>query len=634
MIECIIDGNIAYPSNADKIKITYENEYVKDSGEYSYDISFPMAITANRKVFRNVQRFEVRKKLPAFEECRLLVNNRLVISGKGTVTTITQDTVKLQIVGGKSRIKYNSNFEKHYIDELEYPPIHLDCGIAKDVYDKAGQHYPYMEDKPNIVFIDLKTASYVGQHNAVAFSPINDETNNLLANRVCLCKFEYIEIQGVRYPEGTYAIMVDMAPQPFLFYVLDNIMKSEGYTIERNDFNKDPWDRLVIVNACKTGRVKDALPHWTVYTFLDELRKLFNASIVFDDVKKTVKIIASNELLAQDMVSYDCEDDFSAEYDENGLDNLSTSNIEYSFDSSINRDWREYISQSVQKNYKTKTYNDLNELVSDAEKMTEKERRTTIFKTGYSYYIWAEMPLNGDPDSEKTEVIRTQCGYFNPLLRDETDNFQDLNICPAAIYRRKTWEKDDNIFEKFGDKIGNQWIIVPSVANDKEAGLEDMTKDEDGDYYYSVQDAMEDGDETLQSEDSEDDGKMVVAFIANNVYDLVSHKAELFGEPGASMSRTPVLYTDYRMFPNILISSTSGGSLSLESVSKDNRFQSNTTVNKYDQIAIKLVTDDIPDPSKIYLLKNKKYICEKIEMEISNDGISKEKTGYFYEILD
>lgn len=86
------------------------------------------------------------------------------------------------------------------------------------------------------------------------------------------------------------------------------------------------------------------------------------------NVKKTVKIIASNELLAQDMVSYDCEDDFSAEYDEDGLDNLSTSNIEYSFDSSINRDWREYISQSVQKNYKTKTYNDLNELVSDAEK--------------------------------------------------------------------------------------------------------------------------------------------------------------------------------------------------------------------------------------------------------------------------
>lgn len=38
-------------------------------------------------------------------------------------------------------------------------------------------------------------------------------------------------------------------------------------------------------------------------------------------------------------------------------------------------------------------------------------------------------------------------------------------------------------------------------------------------------------------------------------------------------------------------------------------------------------------PSKIYILRNKKYICEKIEMNIGNKGIEKEKTGYFYAIV-
>ena len=117
MIVCSLNGKTAYPSSSDKIKVTYENQFVKDSGSYTYDISFPLDIADNRKVFGNVQRMDVKKNLADFEECRLYADNRLIISGKGTVTSITNTTVKVQIVGGKSRIKYNSKFEKHHIDE-------------------------------------------------------------------------------------------------------------------------------------------------------------------------------------------------------------------------------------------------------------------------------------------------------------------------------------------------------------------------------------------------------------------------------------------------------------------------------------------------------------------------------------
>ena len=49
MIQCTIDGKIAYPDTKNKIKITFENQYVKDSGEYTYQISFPMSILENRR---------------------------------------------------------------------------------------------------------------------------------------------------------------------------------------------------------------------------------------------------------------------------------------------------------------------------------------------------------------------------------------------------------------------------------------------------------------------------------------------------------------------------------------------------------------------------------------------------------
>ena len=31
MIVCTLNGKMAYPSSSDKIKVTYENQYVKDS---------------------------------------------------------------------------------------------------------------------------------------------------------------------------------------------------------------------------------------------------------------------------------------------------------------------------------------------------------------------------------------------------------------------------------------------------------------------------------------------------------------------------------------------------------------------------------------------------------------------------
>ena len=50
-------------------------------------------------------------------------------------------------------------------------------------------------------------------------------------------------------------------------------------------------------------------------------------------------------------------------------------------------------------------------------------------------------------------------------------------------------------------------------------------------------------------------------------------------------------------------------------------------------MCVKFYTDEIPDPSKIYNFRNKLFICEKVELEIDANGISKQKTGYFYEFL-
>lgn len=658
MIFCTLDDKVAFPSTSDKIKVTYENQFIKDSGSYTYDITFPMAIAANRRIFGNVQRIDVKKNLADFETCRLYAGNRLVMSGKGTVTSITPDKVKVQIVGGKSRIKYNSKFENHYIDEIDYPAVVLDSGVDYTTLAKFGWSTAWPQNTKNTFLpIDLTKANFVGQKGVAVLAPVNDETNDIQANRVSVLKSAEVKANGHKV-KGDFRYMHDLALQPYLMYILKKVMEYEGYTIKKNDFDKDPWNRLVIVSACKSGKIKDALPHWTVYKLIDEMRKFFNASFVFDEVAKTVSISATNELLTNNTVSYDCEDDFSVEHDDDGLDNLATANIEYEFDDAANRDWREYISQSVFKNYDVKEYDSVSDVSAAAEKMTDRERRTTIFKVGYTYYVWAEMPADGRPDNENLTWQRTQCGYFNPIIRNiDSDDSQKLAICPAAIFQRRNYT--DSEIEKYGkkfiinmlDKMGtDRWIVVPSVTNQKEASVEDMQEDDDGDYYYTVQDAMEGSSDDTDSSDSEDEGKMPVAFQANCVVNRASHASVVYSSRLTDEDtdyRAPVLYTDYRMYSGYWTSAEKA-SLSLEftpssgrvfgnlngaqSKQNDSRFKS-VPIDANNVINIKFITDEIPDPSKIYIFQNKRYICQKVEMNVTDDGIDKVKTGYFYEIL-
>lgn len=95
----------------------------------------------------------------------------------------------------------------------------------------------------------------------------------------------------------------------------------------------------------------------------------------------------------------------------------------------------------------------------------------------------------------------------------------------------------------------------------------------------------------------------------------------------------PLVYTDYRQL-DIFTKDASfkeNMSLSFKSLGLTDRMNT-TPIDSHNEITIKFLTDEIPDPTKIYMFHNKKYICSKIEMNVKDDGIAKEKTGYFYEI--
>lgn len=625
MITCIINGHKAYPISTSSIKVTYANQYVTDDGEYTYDITFPMNILENRVIFKNVSRLEVKKNIAKYDDCKLFCNSQLIMSGIGTILSVNEREIKLQIVGGKSRIKFNDRMTKHYIDEIPFGTADKPGYTVDKGYSQGWKGFPKIND---IYRLDDDKSKFLGVEGKWCFVPVRDETNDMIANFVGVDKTK--AFIGYNAP-----FIMNLAVQPNLMYIFRKVVEYEGYTLKRNDFDCKPWNLLYIASAYKTRELRRALPHWSSYTFIEEFRKLFNATIVFDDIQKTCSVIKKSELTTADSVAIETLDEYTTDYDEDGsFSTSSTANLEYNLGDSANRDNYEVISKKVFENFEivhsTATWDPQNQFQGTTQSWSEKQKRQTIIECNGSYYIYVEN------EGSKTWQL---AGVWSPLIRDSSsDDYVELNISPAAQVVEdinfKTAIFEDNYYEK---------RCLLSIPNDKEPDSKECDVDDDGFSYTSVQDAIDDESTLDKSEDDQE--CMNIFFIIpgevqdDNKFSWVRAK-----------SRWPKFKTDYRINKEYC-GSTEGGfggnrggtfkekypySLSICTKSTNDvvtlgcLHDNALRLDNKNCMEVKFQSDEIPDPSKIYIIRNKKYVCEKIEMEVKDDAIEPVYTGYFY----
>ena len=620
MITCIINGHRAYPISTSSIKVTYANQYVTDDGEYTYDITFPMDILANREIFKNVSRFEVAKNIAKYDDCKLYVDSRIIMSGVGTILSVNQNDVKLQIVGGKSRIKFNEKLTKHYIDEM-------DLGIA----DKPGytvdkgwsQGFKNLQKINDIYRLDDDKSKFLGVEGKWCFVPVRDETNDMIANFVGVDKTK--QFIGYNAP-----FIVNLAVHPSLMYIFRKVVEYEGYTLKRNDFDCKPWNLLYIASAYKTRELRRALPHWSSYTFIEEFRKLFNATIVFDDIEKTCSVINASELTTADSVEIEPMDEYTTDYDEDGsFSTSSTANLEYNLGNSANRDSYEVISKKVFESFESFHCKEISlehQFGSSTMLWSEKKKRQTIIENFGDYYIYVE-----DENGKKSWKL---AGIWSPLIRDKSsEDYVDLNISPAAQVVEDINFKTGLLEDKYYEKR-----CLLSIPNDKEPDSKESDVDDDGFSYTSVQDAIDD-ESTLDK--SEDDQECM------NIFFILPGRVQIGGPNQTSLSwvgnksRWPQFLTDYRINADYRYSGIADIFYDFYSLSLRKKREIGTTclgslhdnglrIDNKNCMEIKFKSDEIPDPSKIYIIRNKKFVCAKIEMEVKDDAIEPIYTGYFY----
>lgn len=620
MITCIINGHKAYPISTSSIKVTYANQYVTDDGEYTYDITFPMNILENRVIFKNVSRLEVKKNVAKYDDCKLFCNSQLIMSGIGTILSANEKEIKLQIVGGKSRIKFNDRMTKHYIDEISFstadkPGYTVDKGWSQGIKD--------LQKIKDIYRLDEDKSQFLGVEGKWCFVPVRDETNDMIANFVGVDRTK--QFIGYNAP-----YIMNLAVQPNLMYIFRKVVEYEGYTLKRNDFDCKPWNLLYIASAYKTRELCKALPHWSSYTFIEEFRKLFNATIVFDDILKTCSVINASELTTADSIEVEPMDEYTTDYDEDGsFSTSSTANLEYNLGNSANRDNYEVITKKVFDNFEIVHSKELmganKQFASTTLSWSEKQKRQTIIENFGNFYVY--MVDENDNKSWKP------AGIWSPLIRDSSsDDFVDLNISPAA-------QVVENINFKSGlleDKYYERRCLL-SMPNDKESDSKECDVDDDGYSYTSVQDALDD-ESALDNSEDEQECMNIFFILPGRVQstDGSTTKLSWVGEK----SRWPQFLTDYRINEGFRLGiahfEDSYFSLSLcmksefGTTSLGTLHANGLKIDNKNCMEVKFKTDGIPDPSKIYIIRNKRFVCEKIEMEVKDDAIEPVYTGYFY----
>ncbi|MBR6319162.1 MAG: hypothetical protein IKR50_01820 [Prevotella sp.] len=591
------DGTTAWqqlwPDTAQSIKLTRENPYFTQSESYTLDVTLPMDILQNRSFFQNIQRME-RSKQPQHMKCRLVVDNHPVLTGTARVTQVTQESVKVQLLGGNSEANLKGG--QLYIDEMdmgvnEVSPLQP---AGYDNYNAAGVRFVCMQAW--------------------------DETKGEVANQKTVF-WESTQQGTTRHPMTSH--LEGSAPQPNLLDVLMRVIEQMGYTPGSIFPWQEPWKNLYVASAKATRQLAHALPHWTAKEFLDELCQLFNCTLKVDPVAMTIGMESNIAFFgnAQTKELAPCNEytaDVADDNDDSEAQSLANANIGYALSSSSAHDY-DCLTEAIRGNAPRLTYENSLLLALAYSAMDAAVRRRYIFECPEGKFVdWR------DEDGGVSQLVAVD--ILAPLMRNNAgeNSLREMKIVPVAI--------TEDAKGKFVWQVNNVTNVYGIAF--RSLSLENPTGDEletiDGGTGADIQDLITGEAEIEKKAEKED--LMQVFFVE----DVEQTATAYIDDEDESRNFTALMpMTDYRY--KVKGDNHRRWSLSLNPTDADyylgqlhvNGFSFNVKAKH----VFRFLADRMPDPRDIFIVRGKRYGCEKIEANVNADGFDKLMTGYFYEML-
>lgn len=423
----------------------YENEFFTKASEYSLDIELPLLGSPNnQKIFGNIHRVTTPKSNVNYEAVAY-VNGRCVSHGYALILSVTDRSVKIQLVGNTSYV--NSFCADTFIDEM-------DLGYLETPKIDALNWTDYWSTTLIGKAEFHKVFGSVDDTDVVLFWAFDEDPKEVGASYPHSPMFNHYypnqPFPTMGYDDsGSAFYLYDLSRysfQPYLLRVIEKVVRAMGFTIRRNDISHTWLRHLYICNYRATATkdknnsigskggylgwwVNIALPHWTVSTFINEVEKLCACIFIFNTYNQTVDIIQLDKFYGDMAEVYEVPDDcildeyeFEFSDDESDKD-LASGNISFAKDYT---DKFLKFSQEVKDAIDTHNhYSTLAELQNAYNALSVSERKKILFiddSTQREYICFVDE----DGKDKMLEV-----NIWSDLIRPNSNANVELKIVPA-----------------------------------------------------------------------------------------------------------------------------------------------------------------------------------------------------------
>lgn len=676
MTTLYLDGKQAVIDEKQKVKFVRENTYFTKSGSYTYDVTLPALCPENIAIFGHLYRKDQRKAVKATFSARLNVDNVDILNGTATITNITDTTIKVQLMGGNSELNFYTKNENRYLDELDLGTWYDDEGItSSDLTMRTMAERIQSQFNSDISSMGLhqaykKLCRRLWNENTKANPckwvalPCWNENHDATCNDFGI---KHFADESAYYTCINDVDTVNLSAQPYLVPMIERIFEHLGYPIVENSLRDNEFFlHLVIVTANNRSAIARALPHWTIKEFIEEIENLFAVVIHINEATKQASIKYRGNYFDEHIEYIDnVLEEYSVEVDSENTDDIENANVGYSEVSEYDRietdikELAKYDYSFDNADFSTGLQNLINHLYN-LRRNDKTEDYSSLFKyKGTIFKICGRSVI-----IELYDYVDEKGGtgtYYNHAkvllvdefsnrinVQDKTDVDIELKICPAK------YKGDGSVsfYDDSGAYVGvNTCYHLVKADNTDPAGIEDETK-----VYIagliSGETEKVDTQEDIMSICLYDGGFVKRDFTGDSTQEYFRSFLTQVAHPNGVQCFYP---SGYLMSTYTGNTYTGGGqiqkfaneslALNIDSFQQDIGGKMYTYRTFYSEVfkhlksigtqvkyCIKFISEKQLKVNSTFIIHNRKFLCEKLEYQVSAKGSEKLVTGYFYEL--
>ncbi len=671
MTTLYLNGKRAVVDERQALKLVRENTYFTKSGTYTYNISLPIC-PENIAIFGMLSRKDVDKNEVAYN-ARLVVKNRDVVNGTATVTNISEDEIKVQLLGGNSELNFYNKNENRYIDELPLGTWYDVAGIvSSDLTMRSMAERIRSQFNSDVSSVGIE-AAYKNLCNKIW----NENTKEAPVDWVALpCVNENFDVTCNNFGIKTYSDnngnskrcpaindldKVYLSAQPYLVQMIERVFNNLGYPVQENCLrNNEFFMHLVIVTANNRSAIARALPHWTVAQFIEEIENLFGVVLLINESTKKTLIKSRGDYFKDNIVYIDnILDEYSVSMETDETTDIANANIGYAEVTDV----YDRIDDDIREAAKVDTtYDNEADLAYGLQNLVTKlsqdrgngqtstgllKHKGTIFKVcGHSYIIELYDHVDGQGRTYTNHARTIAIDEFANLINIEGNKDVDieLKICPAKSINDGTVD--------FYNADGSLSYTKPCFHlvkpdNTDPAGIENETNiyiagliSGETEKVDTKEDIMSiclyDGGMAKRAETDYNDG--YPSSLLTQVENFLFYPAGYIKDQWQANTYTSggtiqkFAYESLALNIDSTYRTVIGHKYTFRTFYSE-VFKKLKKIDTQVKYCFKFITDRMDLPvNSTFIIRNKKFVCEKLEYNIKADGVSELVTGYFYEL--